>query len=178
MAMQVFVTVVDCGSQSAAADKLDLSRPVVSRYLAEMEEWIGARLLHRTTRKLSLTAAGNETLPRCRQMLEWSSDMQMAVAVPEKGPQGLLRITVSTSFGQAHMAQAVAAYVVLASPPTAPPRLGLAVPTQSGSPTFKIDTLEAVNRIRNWDRPPKARKPHNPTSARTQLLKAPAAWSR
>ena len=54
----------------------------------------------------------------------------------------------------------------------------VAVPTQSGSPTFKIDTLEAVNRIRNWDRPPKARKPHNPTSARTQLLKAPAAWSR
>ena len=111
MAMQVFVTVVDCGSQSAAADQLELSRPVVSRYLAEMEEWIGARLLHRTTRKLSLTAAGNETLPRCRQMLEWSSDMQAAVAVPEDGPQGLLRITVSTSFGQAHMAQAVAAYV-------------------------------------------------------------------
>ncbi|MGV8899714.1 MAG: LysR family transcriptional regulator [Burkholderiaceae bacterium] len=111
VAMQVFVTVVDCGSQSAAADRLDLSRPVVSRYLAEMEEWIGARLLHRTTRKLSLTAAGNETLPRCRQMLEWSDDMQQAVAVPEDGPQGLLRITVSTSFGQAHMAQAVAAYV-------------------------------------------------------------------
>ncbi len=111
MAMQVFVAVVDCGSQSAAADKLDLSRPVVSRYLAEMEEWIGARLLHRTTRKLSLTAAGNETLPRCRQMLEWSNDMQAAVALPEDGPQGLLRITVSTSFGQAHIAQAVADYV-------------------------------------------------------------------
>ena len=61
--MRVFVTVVDLGSQSAAADHLDLSRPVVSRYLAELEEWVGARLMHRTTRKLSLTAAGNETLP-------------------------------------------------------------------------------------------------------------------
>lgn len=56
--MRVFVTVVDLGSQSAAADHLDLSRPVVSRYLAELEDWVGARLLHRTTRKLSLTAAG------------------------------------------------------------------------------------------------------------------------
>lgn len=58
--MRVFVTVVDLGSQSAAADHLDLSRPVVSRYLAELEDWVGARLLHRTTRKLSLTAAGGK----------------------------------------------------------------------------------------------------------------------
>ncbi|RQO38432.1 LysR family transcriptional regulator [Herminiimonas sp. KBW02] len=110
-AMQVFVSVVDSGSQSAAADQLDLSRPVVSRYLAELEEWAGARLLHRTTRKLSLTAAGAEMLPRCRQMLELATDMQNVVAIPEDAPQGLLRITVSTSFGQAQLAAAVADYV-------------------------------------------------------------------
>lgn len=110
-AMQVFVTVVDSGSQSAAADQLDLSRPVVSRYLAELEEWAGARLLHRTTRKLSLTAAGAEMLPRCRQMLELATDMKTVVAIPEDAPQGLLRITVSNSFGQSHLAEAVAAYV-------------------------------------------------------------------
>ncbi|ABR89402.1 transcriptional regulator, LysR family [Janthinobacterium sp. Marseille] len=112
-AMQVFVTVVDSGSQSAAADQLDLSRPVVSRYLAELEEWAGARLLHRTTRKLSLTAAGAEMLPRCRQMLELATDMKNVVAIPEDAPQGLLRITVSTSFGQSHLAAAVADYVKL-----------------------------------------------------------------
>lgn len=111
MAMRVFVVVADCGSQSAAAERLDLSRPVVSRYLAELEAWVGARLLHRTTRRLSLTAAGNETLPRCRQVLELAGDMQSAVAVPEGAPQGLLRITVSTSFGQAQLARAVADYV-------------------------------------------------------------------
>lgn len=110
-AMQVFVTVVDSGSQSAAADQLDLSRPVVSRYLAELEEWAGARLLHRTTRKLSLTAAGAEMLPRCRQILELATDMKTVVAIPEDAPQGLLRITVSNSFGQSHLAEAVAAYV-------------------------------------------------------------------
>ncbi|QZP33259.1 LysR family transcriptional regulator [Pseudomonas sp. DR48] len=110
-AMRVFVTVVDLGSQSAAADHLDLSRPVVSRYLAELEDWVGARLMHRTTRKLSLTAAGSEILPRCRQMLDLSTDMQAAVSEPDEAPRGLLRISVSTSFGQAQLADAIAAYV-------------------------------------------------------------------
>lgn len=109
--MRVFVTVVDLGSQSAAADHLDLSRPVVSRYLAELEDWVGARLMHRTTRKLSLTAAGSEILPRCRQMLDLSTDMQAAVSEPDDAPRGLLRISVSTSFGQAQLADAMAAYV-------------------------------------------------------------------
>ena len=112
-AMRVFVTVVDLGSQSAAADHLDLSRPVVSRYLAELEEWVGARLMHRTTRKLSLTAAGFETLPRCRQLLELADDLQATVSVPGDAPRGLLRISVSTSFGQAQLACAVTDYVRL-----------------------------------------------------------------
>lgn len=111
--MRVFVSVVDLGSQSAAADHLDLSRPVVSRYLAELEEWVGARLLHRTTRKLSLTAAGNETLPRCRQLLELSEDLQAAVSTAGDAPRGLLRISVSTSFGQSQLAAAVTDYVRL-----------------------------------------------------------------
>ncbi|WP_218173407.1 LysR family transcriptional regulator [Pseudomonas gingeri] len=110
-AMRVFVTVVDLGSQSAAADHLELSRPVVSRYLAELEDWVGARLMHRTTRKLSLTAAGSETLPRCRQLLELSSDLQAAVSTPDQAPRGLLRISVSTSFGQAQLVDAMAEYV-------------------------------------------------------------------
>ncbi|AFJ58126.1 MAG: LysR family transcriptional regulator [Pseudomonadales bacterium RIFCSPLOWO2_12_60_38] len=112
-AMRVFVTVVDLGSQSAAADHLDLSRPVVSRYLAELEDWVGARLLHRTTRKLSLTAAGGETLPRCRQLLELCGDMQAAVSEPDDAPRGLLRLSVSTSFGQAQLGAAIAEYVKL-----------------------------------------------------------------
>lgn len=110
-AMRVFVTVVDLGSQSAAADHLQLSRPVVSRYLAELEAWVGARLMQRTTRKLSLTAAGQETLPRCRQLLELAGDLQAAVQQPDDAPKGALRISVSTSFGQAQLVDAVAAYV-------------------------------------------------------------------
>ncbi|MDD2057586.1 LysR family transcriptional regulator [Pseudomonas sp. GD03860] len=110
-AMRVFVSVVDLGSQSAAADHLNLSRPVVSRYLAELEDWVGARLMQRTTRRLSLTAAGQETLPRCRQMLELAGDLQAAVSAPNDAPRGELRISVSTSFGQAQLMDALADYV-------------------------------------------------------------------
>ncbi len=113
MAMRVFAAVVDGGSQSAAAEQLDLSRPAVSRYLAELEAWAGARLMHRTTRKLSLTAAGSEMLPRCRQVLELTDDLRSTVALSDSAPQGLLRLTASSSFGHAQLAQAVADFLVL-----------------------------------------------------------------
>ncbi|KRB13233.1 LysR family transcriptional regulator [Achromobacter sp. Root170] len=109
--MQVFVEVADRGSLSAAAVHLDMSRAMVSRYLAEMEQWVGVRLLHRTTRRLSLTPAGAETLPRCRQMLDMVGDLHSAVATPEDTPRGLLRITTSMSFGARHLAPAVTDYV-------------------------------------------------------------------
>ncbi|MGJ7543760.1 LysR family transcriptional regulator [Variovorax sp. LT1R16] len=112
-AMRVFVNVVDAGSLSAAADKLDMSRPVVTRYVAELEQWTGARLLHRTTRRLSLTAAGEELLPRCRQVLELTGDMQAAVRNPAEAPRGQLRITTGTAFAQAQLADAIADYVQL-----------------------------------------------------------------
>ncbi|GAB1579855.1 LysR family transcriptional regulator [Bordetella petrii] len=110
-AMQVFVEVVDRGSLSAAAQRLDMSRAMVSRYLAELEAWVGARLLHRTTRRLSLTPAGAETLPRCRRMLDLMGDMHEAVAAPDTEPRGQLRISVSLSFGAAQLAGAVADFV-------------------------------------------------------------------
>ncbi|WP_050577294.1 LysR family transcriptional regulator [Pseudomonas cremoricolorata] len=109
-AMRVFVSVVDLGSQSAAAEQLQLSRPVVSRYLAELEDWVGARLMQRTTRRLSLTAAGQETLPRCRQLLELAGELHDAVRRPDDAPRGTLRISVSSSFGQAQLIDAVVEY--------------------------------------------------------------------
>ena len=61
-AAQVFVAIAERGSMVAASEALDMSRAMVTRYLAEMEQWAGARLLHRTTRRLSLTDAGEATL--------------------------------------------------------------------------------------------------------------------
>ncbi|MDQ8035361.1 LysR family transcriptional regulator [Bordetella genomosp. 1] len=110
-AMQVFVEVADRGSLSAAATHLDMSRAMVSRYLAELEEWVGIRLLHRTTRRLSLTPAGAETLPRCRRMLDLVGDMRDAVATPEAAPRGLLRVTAPMSFGTSQLVGVVSDFV-------------------------------------------------------------------
>ncbi|MBI3144689.1 MAG: LysR family transcriptional regulator [Pseudogulbenkiania sp.] len=110
-AMRVFVEVVDKGSLTAAADSLDMSRAMVSRYLAELEEWVGARLLHRSTRRLSLTSAGSDTLPRCRQLVDLAEELQTSVAAPEEAPRGILRLTCSVWLGQSYLARAVAGYV-------------------------------------------------------------------
>lgn len=109
-AAQVFVSIAERGSMIAAADALDMSRAMVTRYLAEMERWAGARLLHRSTRRLSLTDAGEVTLARCLAMLELAGTM--AVAADDAAmPQGLLRITSSQSLAQAQLAGAVVEYL-------------------------------------------------------------------
>lgn len=110
-AMRVFVEVVDSGSQTAAADKLDMSRAMVTRYLAELEQWLGERLLHRTTRRLSLTDAGQDCLLRCRQVLEQVGDLESSAGVRSAEPKGLIRITTVMSFGRLFLAPAIAEYV-------------------------------------------------------------------
>ncbi|WP_317203774.1 LysR family transcriptional regulator [Janthinobacterium sp.] len=110
-AAQVFVEIVERGSMVAAADALDMSRAMVTRYLAEMEGWAGARLLHRTTRRLSLTDAGDATLARCRRMLELAAAMQVPAEAGADAPHGLLRITCSQTLAQVALAPAVTRYL-------------------------------------------------------------------
>jgi len=110
-AANVFVTISARGSLTGAADALGMSRPMVTRYLAEMESWAGARLLHRTTRRLSLTPAGEETLARCQRMLEVARDMAVTTTAGEDLPRGLLRIACSQSLAQEVLASAVADYL-------------------------------------------------------------------
>ncbi len=113
-AMQVFVATVEGGSLSAAADRLDMSRPVVTRHLAQLEAWAGARLLHRSTRALSLTAAGEAALPTCRRMLALAQEMQTRLQPSGLAAEltGQLRLTASNSVGQAQLAPALADFVV------------------------------------------------------------------
>jgi len=106
-AMRVFVEVADCRSLTLAAERLNLSRAMVSRYLASLEEWLGTRLLHRTTRRISLSDSGEEALPRCRQMLDLSEEVQAAAGTRTQEPVGKLRITTSLSFAEAQMTAAV-----------------------------------------------------------------------
>ncbi|CAJ0819724.1 HTH-type transcriptional regulator DmlR [Ralstonia wenshanensis] len=108
---EVFVAIVERGSLSAAAEGLDMSRAMVTRYLAEMEAWSGARLLHRTTRRIGLTPAGEVTLSRCRQMLEIASQMAVADGLEADTPRGLLRIACAQSLAQQTLSVAVTAYL-------------------------------------------------------------------
>lgn len=113
MATRTFVEVVDRGSQTAAAEHLDISRAMVSRYLAALEGWVGARLLHRTTRKLSLTQVGNELLPHCREMLLTAEAMRTTGLKANEGPSGNLRITCSQSFAQTWLSPVLVDYLAL-----------------------------------------------------------------
>lgn len=108
---EVFVAIVERGSLSAAAEALDMSRAMVTRYLAQMEAWSGARLLHRTTRRIGLTPAGEATLARCRQMLEIASQMAVADGPEADTPRGLLRIACAQSLAQQTLSAAVTAYL-------------------------------------------------------------------
>ncbi|MEJ8811295.1 LysR family transcriptional regulator [Variovorax ureilyticus] len=110
-AAEVFVCIAEKGSMTAAAEALEMSRAMVTRYLAQMEEWAGARLLHRTTRRLSLTEAGRETLARCRRMLELVGEMAVASTSEAGTPRGLLRVACSQSLAQDVLAATVAEFL-------------------------------------------------------------------
>ena len=96
-AAEVFITIVDQGSLTAAANVLDMSRSMVTRYLAEMETWADARLLHRTTRRIGLTPAGELVLRQCRQLVDVAEELSAAGLTDEKAPAGLVRISCAQS---------------------------------------------------------------------------------
>ncbi len=102
--MQTFVAVVDAGSFVKAAEALDVSKAAVSRYVAELESRLEVRLLHRTTRKLSLTPEGEVFLARCRELLGGVDEAEAEITSRSGEASGLLRINVPFSFGLLHLA--------------------------------------------------------------------------
>ena len=106
-AIRTFIEIADQGSLTGAAEALDLSRAMVSRHLVGLERWLGVRLLHRTTRRVSLSTAGQEALPRLRQMLELAADLQAVSGARRSEPAGKLRITTSLSFAVSCLTQAI-----------------------------------------------------------------------
>jgi DNA-binding transcriptional LysR family regulator len=107
MATRVFVSVVEHGSLTRAAEHLEMSTAMVSRYLATMEGWLGARLLHRTTRRIGLTEAGLSALASCRQLLDLAEDARHLAGAASRIPAGRLRIASSPSFAEAQLADAL-----------------------------------------------------------------------
>ena len=110
-AMRAFVEIVDRGSLTAAAEALDRSQPTMVRILAALESHLGARLLHRTTRRMSLTPEGRDYLERCRRILADVDEAERAVAQDEAEPRGEIRITAPVQFGQLHIAPALSGFL-------------------------------------------------------------------
>ncbi|MBC3872445.1 LysR family transcriptional regulator [Undibacterium flavidum] len=112
-AMQVFVEVATSGSFSATADKLDMSRAMVTRYVGEMERWLAARLLQRTTRSVTLTDAGENCLRRCQQMLALMENVEEETSEHDGELRGQLRLTCSVSLCYAQLAAAIVDFLRL-----------------------------------------------------------------
>ena len=109
-AMSAFVRVVESGSFVGAAERLALSTSSLSRLVAELEAHLGARLLQRTTRRLSLTDAGQAYYERCVQLLADLEEAEAAAGVAAASPKGKIRLTCSYFIGIHRIAPAIARF--------------------------------------------------------------------
>ena len=102
--MQTFNAVVDAGSFVKAADALNMSKAAVSRYVVDMETRLGVRLLHRTTRRLSLTDEGQVFYGRSKELLAELQEAEDEITSRSDAASGLLRINAPFTFGILHLA--------------------------------------------------------------------------
>ena len=110
-AMSILLSVVDAGSLSAAARRLNVPLPTVSRKLSELETHLNTRLLHRTTRQLSLTEAGATYVAACRRILEEIGEAERVVTGEFAAPRGELVVTAPVVFGRLHIVPVVAQFL-------------------------------------------------------------------
>ncbi|MES2784498.1 MAG: LysR family transcriptional regulator [Pseudomonadota bacterium] len=102
--MRVFTAVADSGSFVSAADSLAMSKAAVSRFVSDLEQRLGVRLMHRTTRKLSLTQEGEVFLARCREILASIEASEAEITTHSDRASGFLKVSVPVSFGVKHLA--------------------------------------------------------------------------
>src|SRR5688572_21324451 len=109
--MAIFARVVETRSFSEAARRLDLSKSVVSKQMTQLEKSVGARLLNRTTRSMSLTEAGAIFYEHCARIVEELEAGKSAVERLHSEPRGLLRVSASVAFGTMHIAPALVEFL-------------------------------------------------------------------
>jgi len=110
-AMSVFAAIVEAGSLSAAARRLDMPLATVSRRLTELEAHLQARLVHRTARRLSLTEAGSDYLEACRRILAQVEEAERAAAGEYAAARGELAVAAPVAFGRLHVVPVVSAFL-------------------------------------------------------------------
>jgi len=105
--MAVFARVIERGSFSAAARDLRLAKSTVSKQVAALEQRLGARLLNRTTRRLSPTEVGLAYYERCTRITAEVEEAELAVSRLQLEPRGTLRLNAPMSFGNLHVAPVI-----------------------------------------------------------------------
>lgn len=108
--LQAFVAVVETGSFTAAADRLDMAKSAVSRRVAALEERLGVQLLRRTTRVLNLTDTGTSFYAHSARILADLEEAEAAVQQEHGELRGTLRVALPLSFGVRHMCKPIAAF--------------------------------------------------------------------
>lgn len=103
--LHVFLAVVDHKSFTQAASTLGFTPSAVSKQISQLEERLGTRLLHRTTRSVMATEAGQLYYDRCRQILEALDETEMQIRALENVPQGRIRVLAQTFFGRGALAR-------------------------------------------------------------------------
>lgn len=109
--MQAFVAVVDQGGFTGAADRLAVSKSAVSKQVSALEARLGARLLNRTTRRVSATEIGLLYYDRARQVIEDAGEADALVAAHQDSPRGLLKVSAPVSFGMRHLSPVVSRFL-------------------------------------------------------------------
>ena len=112
-ALPVFVAVVENHGFAPAARCFGVSKSAVSKRISQLEEYLGARLLHRSTRKLSLTEAGERYFARAIEALAMVQEAEDAVSDLQSKPKGRLKINTPMSFGRLHIAPKIAKFLKL-----------------------------------------------------------------
>ncbi|MFZ5508847.1 MAG: LysR family transcriptional regulator [Pseudomonadota bacterium] len=110
LSMQVFAKVVDTGSFSRAAEALDMSAALVSRYVADLEAHLRTRLLHRTTRKLSLTESGAAYYDKCVKILAEVDEAEKLASSATTRAEGTLRLHAPVAFAERMLAYVIPKY--------------------------------------------------------------------
>jgi len=101
--MEAFATVVDQGGFTDAARKMGISKSAVSKHVSALEARLGARLLNRTTRRVSPTDIGLAYYDRARRVLNDAGEADSLVTAMQSAPSGVLRLAVPTDFGATHL---------------------------------------------------------------------------
>lgn len=108
--MRIFVRIAEEGSFTGAASRLDIQTANASRAISQLESQLRTRLLHRSTRRLALTEAGQRYLDRCKRILDCVDEAEAEAANARVDPSGRLRVHASPSFGQAYVVPTLVRY--------------------------------------------------------------------